>query len=294
MNQDIVPEPLENQLLASIRQIGIPPRPQILERVAAEIGKDDPDLRKLAQFISADVSISGSLLKTVNSPFYGYRQKVRTIQDALLLLGLATTASTLACIVLHKALPPMPRLERFWNASARVARISSLLVQHLGVADGVRPEDAYTFALFRDCGIPLMARKFPDYFETLAKANNESECSFTEIEEARHPTNHAFVGSLLAQSWWLPEETSIAIRHHHDFVSLRAGGGALPMASRRLIALAQLAERIDQESTGLNQCCEWEKMGEACLRLVNIQPGAWTELQQEIAAQFAAIDDEFL
>lgn len=284
---EAVQDVLENQLLASIRQIGIPPRPQILERVSAEMGRDEPNLRTLTHIISADVSISGSLLKIINSPFYGYRTKARTVQDALTMLGLATTAATIAGIVLRKVLPPMPRLERFWDASARIAQISGLLVQELGIRDGVRPEDAYTFSLFRDCGIPIMMRKFPDFFETLALANAETQRAFTEIEEARHSTSHAVVGCLLGQSWCLAEDTCLAIRHHHDFVTARAGAGALPASSRRLIALAQLAERLMQEMTGLSQSCEWAKMGEACLDLLGVAPDDLPELQRSVSELFA-------
>lgn len=283
---DAVHDALESQLLASIRQNGIPPRPQILERVTAEMHRDEPNLRALSHIISADVSLSGSLLKIANSPFYGYRTKARTVQEALAMLGLATTATTIAGIVLRNVLPPMPKLERFWDASARVAQISGLLVQELGIRDGVRPEDAYTFSLFRDCGIPIMMRKFPDFFETLALANAETERAFTEVEEARHSTSHAVVGCLLGQSWWLAENTCLAIRHHHDFITARAGGGALPANSRRLIALAQLAEKLMQDMTGLSHCCEWPKMGEACLGHLEVAADDLPALQRAVAEMY--------
>ncbi|HJW26459.1 MAG TPA: HDOD domain-containing protein [Rhodocyclaceae bacterium] len=273
--------PLDQYLADTIRQLGIPPRPAILERVAAEMQRDEPDFRSLARIISADVSIAGSLLKLVNSPFFGYRQKARTVQDALSMLGLSTISSAIATIVLRNVLPPSPRLERFWDASARVAQVSGWLVQQLGAEAGVQSEDAYTFSLFRDCGIPIMARRFPSYFDTLARANADAEKQFTEVEDFRHPTNHALVGCLLGQSWWLPENTCIAIRHHHDFVSLRAGGGAFSPAARRLICLAQLAEKLLQDETGLSSCLEWMKMGEACLEILGVSPPEFEELHRQ-------------
>lgn len=269
--------PLDECLADTIRQLGIPPRPAILEKVAAEVQRDEPDFRSLARTISADVSISGSLIKLVNSPFFGYRQKARTVQDALSMLGLSAVSAAIATIVLRKALPPPPRLERFWDASARVAQVSGWLVQQIGPA-GVLPEDAYTFSLFRDCGIPIMARKFPGYFDTLARANGDGEQLFTEVEESRHPTNHAVVGCLLGQSWWLPEHTCMAIRHHHDFVSLQAGAGAFSPVARRLIALAQVAEKLLQDATGLSACREWQKMGEASLAVLCLSSAELEEL----------------
>ena len=56
-----LPEVLESQLLRSLREIGIPPRPLILERVVSEIRKEEPDLRTLARIIGADVGIAGGI-----------------------------------------------------------------------------------------------------------------------------------------------------------------------------------------------------------------------------------------
>ena len=269
----------EARLAETIREVGIPPRPLILEKIATEMRKEYPEFRVLAQHISADVSISGSLLKLVNSPFYGFRQRARSVQDALTMLGLNTVSSALAGIVLRNLLPTPPRLERFWDASARIAQVSAWLVQELGAVHGLRAADAYTFSLFRDCGIPIMLRKYPDYFDTLRLANAEGAQRFTDIEEAHHPTNHAVVGCLLSQSWWLPESTSEAIRHHHDFVSLRAGGGAFDPVARRLICIAQLADHLVETTTGRNHSCEWAKMGEACLQLLDIDPARLEALE---------------
>ncbi|MBS1191617.1 MAG: putative signal transduction protein [Rhodocyclaceae bacterium] len=282
--------PLDDHLAKSIRQLGIPPRPAILEKVAGEVQRDEPDFRRLAAIISADVSIAGSLLKLANSPFFGYRQRARTVQSALSMLGLNAISSAIATIVLRKVLPPLPRLERFWDASARVAQVSGWLVQQIGARDEVLSEDAYTFSLFRDCGIPIMARRFPGYFDTLAKANADPERLFTEVEELCHPTNHAVIGCLLGQSWWLPENTCVAIRHHHDFVSLRAGAGAFSPTSRRLICLAQVAEKLIQDATGRGCCCEWTKMGEASLEILAISPADFAELQAAVR-DFLAQED---
>lgn len=260
--------PLDRQVAAALREIGIPPRPTILEVVAREMRREEPDFRSLAQTIGADVGLAAALLKTVNSPFFGYRTKARTVQDALMMLGLDLAASTIASIVLRRVLPTGPNLERFWDASSRVAQLASWLVGELGVKDGVRREDAYTYALFRDCGIPILMRKLPDYAQTLARANAELVRSFTEVEEDAHPTNHAIVGALLAQSWWLPEDTCLAIRQHHAAEALAPTAVGPTRASQRLVALAQLAEYAMQRLTGLNRTMEWEKLGPSCLAVL--------------------------
>lgn len=251
----------------SIRDIEIPARPLILERIQGEMLKDEPDFHRLANIISSDVSLSAGLMKTANSAYFGFRTRARTVSQALVLLGLDVVSRAVAGLILRHVFVSIPHMERFWDASARIARVSGWLSQELGARDGVRPEDAYTFGLFRDCGIPILLRKFTDYPKTLQRANTETKRCFTEIETESHPTHHAEVGYILAQSWWMPEETNQAIRLHHDVGALEAPQG-LSRTSRRLICLSHLAEYIVQQATGQSYTREWGKMSEACLHVL--------------------------
>lgn len=283
------PAPSVDALLeSSLRDIGIPPRPTILDRIATEMQKDDPDFKRLATIIGADVSLSASLIKTANSPFFGFRSRVRSVSEALMVLGLDVASRAIAGIILRKVFPNSLHLERFWDASARIARLSGWLAQK--VADHkLRPEDAYTFGLFRDCGIPVLLRRFPGYEKVLAQANTETDRSFTAIEDSQLPTNHAMVGCLLAQSWWLPEETCLAIRHHHDANVLETPSITPPLTSRYRIAIAQLAEHLIQRHSGLSQTSEWPKLGPACLRLLGITD---EEVESVLADAIPVIESE--
>lgn len=260
--------PVEELYARTVLDIGIPPRPVILDVLAQELRNSEPDFQRIAQHVAEDVSLSAGIIKTANSPFFGFRIRARTVAHALTMLGLDVASKAIAGVALRNAFPPSPSLERFWDASARIAEYSGYLVDALGVRDEVRADDAYTFGLFRDCGMPVLMRKFPAYRDTLARANTDAEKRFTSVEEEDFPTNHALVGCMLAQSWSLPEEICQAIRHHHDYLLLQTGAASLPPASARLIALAQLAEHIHQQHSGMNQTQEWAKLGPSCIRVL--------------------------
>ena len=272
---------------STLKDIGIPPRPAILERISSEMLRDEPDYKRLANIISADVSLSAGLIKTANSPFFGYRIRARTINEALMLLGLDVASRAIAGIILRKVFPSSLHLERFWDASARIARVSGWLTRHVG-NHKLRPDDAYTFGLFRDCGIPVLMMRFPEYRGILARANSEEKLGFTAIEEAQLPTNHAMVGSLLAQSWWLPEEICLAIRHHHDSKVIATPAITPPLTSRYRIAISQFAEHLVQRQTRLSDTREWPKLGEACLKLLDIAEDDVEDILAEAAPVIAA------
>jgi HD-like signal output (HDOD) protein len=286
---DSKPSAVDNLFERSIIDVGIPPCPAILDRFMSEANRDEPDYTRLAGIIGSDVGLAAGLIKTANSPFFGLRQRVRSVGEALSVLGLKPASRAIAGIVLRNAFPHVPNLERFWDASARIAHLSGWLAQQLDIR-GLRAEDAYTFGLFRDCGIPVLLGRFPNYAAVLAEANRDAVRSFTEVEETALPTNHAMVGCILAQSWWLPEEICLAIRNHHDLNAIESAHSVLPMQSRRLIATAQFAEHIVQKQLGLSMTQEWPKLGAACLQILDIGEAQLESLYEDAAPVAAAAE----
>lgn len=262
--QDSFDQELEHAVL----DVGIPPCPAILLELSAEAGKEEPDLRRIEKLISADVGLSAALIKTVNSPFYGLRSKVHAISQAIQVLGLKRVWLMVMGMVLRDTLRGMCHvdMQRFWDASAKVATISAYIAWRLpdmGEGSGSRhlidKDEAYTYGLFQDCGIPILLNNYARYKETLSMANHAQARKFTDIEEAEHNTNHALVGYLLARSWGLPEHMIQGIRNHHEHEAIAAGEASISAASRNFIALALMAEHAIQDITGLSLGCEWSK-----------------------------------
>lgn len=271
-------EAIADKLGNTLRDIGIPPRPDILDRIDAEMRKDEPNFKQLESIISSDVGLSAGLLALANSPYFGTRGRARSIHDALMLLGLSVVSRAIAGLVIRKQFPSTPSLVRFWDASAAIARISGWLAHNL---DGLKPraEDAYTFGLFRDCGIAVLIRRFPEYTNILKKANSDCEISFTAVEEASYPTNHAVVGCLLAQSWWLPEEICLAARHHHEYPPTVQ----LNPTTIDMIAITQFAEYLFQRHTGNSETCEWKKSKAFCLERLHLEESEIEGIQRQVS-----------
>ena len=202
-----------------------------------------------------------------------------------MILGLDVASHAIAGLIIRKLFPAIPVLERFWDTSACIARLSGWLAQQDSIGIKARADDAYTFGLFRDCGIAVLLKRFTYYQVILNEANNDEKHNFTDTEERVFPTNHAVVGCLLAQSWHLPEEICLAIRHHHNYpmLSEQDRSTTLPATTLGLIAIAQLAEHLVQRHTSLCQTREWAKAGSACLRLLNVTDNGLTQLYAESA-----------
>ncbi len=259
-----------------VNDLGVPPCPEILTKLLREMREDEPDYIKISNLISADVSLAAAMLKTVNSPFFGLRTKATSVQQSLTLLGLRNVVEIVSGLLLRNALPTgnSKALEHFWETSSGIAQTASMLARPLAKLDR---EDAYTFALFRDCGIPLMASRYPDYEDFYLNADRRPE-GFTAVEQTLFGMDHARIGAALARTWHLPDDTCMAISLHHEY-----GGSSLgeaPPAVAKLVALALTAEYVHARCAGGGACGEWSKGGAFALAALDITEDAIEEQVQ--------------
>lgn len=255
-----------------LAQIKIPPRPAVMIAIEREMRSPAPNYGALEKVVSLDVSISASLLKIANSAFFGHRGQVRSVKEALQILGLNTVGTAIAGISLRKAFAHVPTLERFWDSSARIAQLSGwLAIQLKSGCRTVRPEEAYTFGLFRDCGIAVLMSFYSCYLDVLKVANAEEVRPFTAVEQEQLDVDHGIIGAMLVKEWQLPIEYQAAVELHHDLDAIRGLNSHLvPELSRHFIAITQLAEYLFQQLSGLNKTCEWPKLGAACLAVLGL------------------------
>ena len=226
-----------------VRDIGIPPCPALLTKIMREMRGDDPDVPMLGKLIGSDVSLAAAMLKTVNSPFYGLRSKATTVQQAIALLGLLNVAQIVTGLLLRQAFSGGGNdvLEEYWELSSAIAATSALLARHL---PGCNRDEAYTFALFRDCGILAMLGHFKGYRPRLPGTRGDAEECVTATEDGLHGMNHARLGARFAEAWLLPDEVARAILWHHDYAALADGSAGVGPAGQRNIAVTLAAQYV--------------------------------------------------
>ncbi|MCX7161652.1 MAG: HDOD domain-containing protein [Betaproteobacteria bacterium] len=263
-----------------LKGITIPPRPIVLIEVDQELKRPEPDLKKVAGLIARDVGVSAAMLKTVNSPLFGLRSKVGSVLQAVQLLGARNTRNVVTSLVLRSTMGgAAASLERFWDSSEKVASISAYICTMLPKAPR---EEAYTFGIFHDCGIPALMQRFGDYRDTLKIAGGDSRPP-TEVEEERHGTNHATIGYLIAHSWGLSDVICQAIQRHHDLGALGDDDSFSPMA-RVLVAVNFLAEHLHETSLRMRDDRQWVQGEGIVLDYLGLTHGEYAELSEDVMA----------
>jgi HD-like signal output (HDOD) protein len=271
-------------LSALVAEIGIPPCPDMLQRLRGELVRDTPRTEELARIAMADVAVSAALLKAAYAP-WTQRERGRTrgtVARAFERLGPARCTALLSALVLRKVLPAEgPSLERFWDVAHRRSVAMAWLARRHGE---VAPDVAQTFGLFCDVGIPVLLQRFdaPSYRVTLAEANLGHR-PFTDVEQGRHGTDHAVVGAALARTWGVGDDIVEAVCLHHDYRVLDAARPRRP--SSVLIALALVAERMIQLHRGRNRHGEWQRGGGRALATLGMRACDFDDWSDEIRTQ---------
>lgn len=225
-----------------LEMIVFPPQPSILINIQREVNKDNCDVRNVARQIAADITLSAALLQTVNSPFYGLRNKVISVPDAVNLIGLGRTLNLVTAASVRNSMPMPKGLEYFWDDTTKVAIASGTVAKYLRL----NADLAYLMGLFHDAAVPLMAARFPDYLDSLAEFHH-AQPEISVAESAKYKMNHTTLGGLLARAWHLPAPLIEAIRHHHTHEIFRM---SLDGSTIDLLAVFLIAEHVVADVNG--------------------------------------------
>ena len=231
-----------NSAEALAKAVKIPPRPEVLIEISGEINKPNPDIDRIAAAIKKDVTLYGAILRLVNSPLLG-GNGVKTIDRALMLLGLKRIAQIAQVVALQNQLGSKLSINRFWDTAAEVAEICAALARKF---TGLPTEEAYTVGMFHDFGIPLMMQSFPDYKGLLNEANKNPSVDLAEIETQRYGFNHYDVGFELGRIWCVPEHLNQAIRFQPDLPAVLSDRVVVDDIDtiKTLLALLDMAKNI--------------------------------------------------
>ena len=197
-----------------------PSLPQATLRALQVIDDPDHNVSELARVIGLDQTLAARVLQWANSPFYGLRYKVATLDHAIMVMGTrAVQGLLLAVAVREKLSKKMPGygLERgdLWRHSVAVAAGARWIASLQKYA---QPDQAFIAGLLHDIGkliLDELLRYEPAWQIEWAKLQQEGT-SFIELEHWLTGLDHAQLGGQIAEKWNLPAVLIEAIAYHHD------------------------------------------------------------------------------
>lgn len=224
-----------------LRNIPLPPQPEVLRKVLAAYRQPTPDIHLIAELVGADVCLSGAVIQAVNAPLFGLRHTIVSIHQAITLLGLRRVLLLVRAVALRNGFGSNTECARFWQTASDMAHLSLLLAERLQLGD---KENLYTVGLVHDCGMLLMMLHFPDYKTLLTQANHTSSLPVTAWEDEHYGLNHTDLGFLICMSWFLPPELCHAVAFHHKPFSETRHGRRQVESALNMLAVLKIVRHV--------------------------------------------------
>ncbi len=207
-------DPDPSRLLAD--NVKLPALPQIYSEINAAVKNPKCSGKDIADIVSKDTGLSATLLKIVNSAYYGFPEKIDSLAYAGMALGTRQICSLAMGITVINYFKGMPGtvldMEAFWRHSVGCGIMARNLATHI---QGVNGERVFIGGLLHDMGRLVFLNHFP---ETSGRAMAQAcklSLSLHQVEHRYFQMDHADFGSQLAEAWNFSPKISALIRDHH-------------------------------------------------------------------------------
>jgi putative nucleotidyltransferase with HDIG domain len=200
------------QFRRTLREVkNLPTLPGIVIKLSKMAEDPETTTEQMGRVISRDHILATKLLKLVNSAFYGFPQRISSLNSAIILLGFNVIRSLIISASIFEIMEDQDR--ELWEHSLGCAVASNVLATRLGLSD---PEEISTAGLIHDIGKVAIKMELPDEHEQIKQMVEERRVSTITAEREILGLDHAEAGSWLTRSWNLPAKLVEPIACHHD------------------------------------------------------------------------------
>jgi len=194
-------------------RLAVPSMPAVAVRCIEQLRDQNAKFSELAATVEKDPLIASRLLRIVNSPAYGGREPINSVENAISRLGMKPFRVILIELAAREVFTSKnPRIRQafrgIWEHCLAVGMLARDIASKL--LGGGDAEAAYLAGLFHDVGKPVVGALLLEAERSLMEELDEPFMSDTlwvkVVDDA-----HRDVGAALASQWTLPASVAKAI-----------------------------------------------------------------------------------
>ena len=196
--------------------------PEVGAQLLALKSNEDAEMSELVELIESDPVISAKIVAYATSPFYAYQGKLDSVKEAVYhVLGMDMSMNvSLALAVGNQFKGPINGpvgAVSVWSHSVFCALLSQAIASKIKNQPGLKPNTAYLYGLLHNIGFLALGHMFSKEFNTFNKSiTSHDESSIDDLEKTILGVTHTKAGSLLMDSWSMPEEYGVIVENHHN------------------------------------------------------------------------------
>ena len=204
-------ETLDPEAQAAIGGLaGLPGIPAARRELSELLQRGASSVAKVSGIATTEPALAAKLLQIVNSGFFGPKQSISNVIDAVAALGSEQVGRIAAASDI-----PQSSASKYFDATA--FQNHCLSVAHLAkrlAGPGTLGETAFTAGLLHDVGKLAMAYTMPAVYDAIAARAAEENIPFEDAERALGLAGHAKVGACLLNLWGVPTEVVETVLRH--------------------------------------------------------------------------------
>jgi putative nucleotidyltransferase with HDIG domain len=193
--------------------ITLPSLPTVVTRVTTLLDDPNASLADVGRAVGTDPSLALKTLRLVNSAFYGVREKVTSVEQAVPLLGAKVIQNLVLTATVFDSLAS--GADRLMHHSISVGVMMRVLAQE-EYAGGLTAEEAFVYGLLHDVGKIILEEYLPEDYAQVRQLCIDQSLPSHAGERAIIGVDHAEIGARLAERWKLSDELVDAIAGHHE------------------------------------------------------------------------------
>lgn len=195
----------------------LPTLPVVVVQLLKLVNSPGSNAQDVQAILGRDQSLTTTVMRLVNSSFYGYAGKITTLQQAVVILGFETIKSVALSATVFSAFSKSGRAEfdreAFWKHSIATAVAARMLAHEAKMKEA---DEAFVAGIIHDIGKVVLDEYAPDYFDQVLAHVREHDALIYEAERSVLGFSHAQLGRWLGTKWSLPYPLIDAIFYHHQ------------------------------------------------------------------------------
>ena len=240
----------ENLMELTSHLESLPSLPMLCTELLEELQSEEPSTKEISRIISQDMGMSIKVLQLVNSSYFGVRQPVSSISQAINYLGLDTIKTIIVSAKIFSQFQQTQgggiSLEALWDHSMTVMGWARLIAKAEKV-DQKHIDEFMLAGMLHDVGKLVLISQMPDEYEQVLALSAQENLHFFSAEKKVIGTNHSEVGAYLLGLWGFSHNVAEAAAFHHNPIDAGTEGFS-PLTA--VYAANMLAHELDSWKPG--------------------------------------------
>ena len=185
----------------------LPTLPAVAQKALGLLTDPGTEPEELDAVLGRDPALALKVFRLANSAYYRRRRDVRTLAEAIVLLGFKTVYTLVLSSAVHRVLAAAPGVaEPLWLHCYGAGVACREWARQVRVPPGQDPDEAFLSGLFHDVAKGVIAVWFPGLYDEPVGTGGEHEAL---------GFHHPHLGRVLLERWEIPRPLGDAVGDHH-------------------------------------------------------------------------------